>query len=90
MNDIVEVVIRIPKDTFDAAGILQEYVGDTRLTSGYQIGKNSTFGTMIKAIANGTVLPKGHGDLKDANYMKREGIINRGNYNRSLDRKSVV
>lgn len=32
-------------------------------------------------IKKGTVLPKGHGDLKDANYMKREGIINRGNYN---------
>lgn len=59
--ETVEVVIKISKNTLDAIGILQEFVGDTRLTSGYQIGKNSTFGTMIKAIANGTVLPKENG-----------------------------
>lgn len=65
-NDTVEVVIRIPKEQYN--NILNK--GQVIALSGYE-----------KMIGKGTVLPKGHGDLKDANYMKREGIINRGNYN---------
>lgn len=64
--ETVEVLIKLPKELYQ---MIKE---DTLLPKNYAINE---------AIQNGTVLPKGHGDLKDANYMKREGIINRGNYN---------
>lgn len=63
--ETVEVVIRIPKDTFDAIGILQAFVDDK-----HRIKGNSTIGTMIKTIASGTVLPKGHGRLIDADALE--------------------
>ena len=52
--EMVEVVIRIPKDLYEGIecrdGSLEtEYVCDE----------------LMKAVDNGTVLPKGHGDLKD-------------------------
>lgn len=64
--ETVEVVIRLRKERYD------ELQKNKHLPNRLEIEK---------AITDGTVLPKGHGDLKDANYMKREGIINRGNYN---------
>ena len=60
MSEIVEVVIRIPKRTYDRVserGIIA--YGD----DAYYIGH---------AIASGTVLPKGHGELVD-----RDRLINR-------------
>lgn len=55
--ETVEVVIRIPKRTYDRVskrGIIA--YGD----DAYYIGH---------AIANGTVLPKGHGKLNDSNIL---------------------
>lgn len=55
--ETVEVIIRIPKRTYDRVserGIIA--YGD----DAYYIGH---------AIANGTVLPKGHGDLKDVSNL---------------------
>lgn len=78
MNEMLEVVIKIPKDTFDAIGILQDFVDNKHQIDGYQIKGNSTIGTMIKAIANGTVLPKGHGDLKDVAEIER--LWQKGDY----------
>lgn len=72
---MVEVVIRIDKNTFDAAGMLQEFVDDGHIINGHHM-KGSTFGNMIKAIAKGTILSEGHGDLKDV-----QDIINRINLN---------
>ena len=63
--ETVEVVIRIDKNTFDAAGMLQEFVDDGYIINGHHM-KGSTFGNMIKAIAKGTILPKGHGKIIDS------------------------
>lgn len=74
--DTVEMLIRLSKDTLDAVRFLQGSVDDHHIINGYQMGSNSTVGSMIRAIANGTVLPKGHGDLKDMNdlcYKSRYG-----------------
>ena len=62
-TETVEVVIRIDKNTFDAVNGLSKFVDDNHIINGYQMKGNSTVGSMITAIANGTVLPKGHGEL---------------------------
>ena len=68
--ETVEVLIRLPKDTFDAVGMLQKFIDDGHIINGHHM-KGSTFGTMLKAIANGTVLSKGHGRLIDVSeYYK--------------------
>lgn len=72
--EIVEVVIRIPKEVYENIQKID------RIIAGRRNGKTIEF-ALLNGVKNGAVLPKGHGDLKDANYMKREGIINRGNYN---------
>jgi len=61
----VEVVIKIDKNTFDAVNGLSKFVDDNHIINGYQMKGHSTVGSMITAIANGTVLPKGHTDLID-------------------------
>ena len=61
--ETVEVVIRINKNTFDAINELSKFVDGNHIINGYQMKGNSTVGSMITAIANGTVLPKGHDDL---------------------------
>jgi len=68
--ETVEVLIRLPKDTFDAVGMLHKFIDDGHIINGHHM-KGSTFGTMLKAIANGTVLPKGHGRLIDADELKK-------------------
>jgi len=65
----VEVVIRINKNTFDAINELSKFVDDNHIINGYQIKGHSTVGSMITALANGTVLPKGHGKLVDADIL---------------------
>ena len=57
--ETVEVVVRIPKDVYD---IIQE-VG--RIISGRRSGKTIEF-ALWNGVKNGTVLPKGHGRLIDA------------------------
>ena len=68
--ETIEVVIRIPKDLYEGIecrnGELEtEYVCDE----------------LMKAVDNGTVLPKGHGRLIDADSMKRIDAIQRGDFN---------
>lgn len=64
--ETVEVVIRIKKNTFDAINELSKFVDSNHIINGYQMKGNSTVGSMITAIAKGTVLPKRHGRLIDA------------------------
>jgi len=59
----VEVVIKINKNTFDAVNELSKFVDGNHIINGYQMKGNSTVGSMITALAKGTVLPKGHDDL---------------------------
>ena len=53
--EIVEVVIRLPKDKYDRL----DYVDSL---------------TVKEFIKNGTVLPKGHGRLKDIDQIINDGI----------------
>lgn len=77
--ETVEVVIKISKNTLDAVGMLQEFVDDGYINGHHM--KGNIFGIMLKAIANGTVLPKGHGKLIEADSMKRIDAIQRGDFN---------
>jgi hypothetical protein len=63
--ETVEIVIKIDKNTFDAVNGLSKFVDGNHIINGYQMKGHSTVGSMITAIANGTVLPKGHGRLFD-------------------------
>ena len=63
--ETVEVVVRIPKKKYD---VLME-TGDCSLNHNE------------RAIKHGTVLPKGHGDLKDVDEIER--IWMKGNHVRS-------
>ena len=76
--ETVEVVIRIDKNTFDAINELSKFVDGNHIINGYQMKGPSTVGSMITALANGTVLPKGHGDLKDYNEIQR--LWEKGDY----------
>lgn len=59
--ETVEVVIRINKNTFDAINELSKFVDGNHIINGYQMKSPSTVGSMITALAKGTVLPKGRG-----------------------------
>ena len=67
--ETVEVVIRINKNTFDAINELSKFVDGNHIINGYQMKGHSTVGSMITAIAKGTVLPKGHDALLDARQL---------------------
>ena len=56
MTEYVEVVVKIPKEEYEDI-INSEDCGLHRLT---------------RAVANGTLLPKGHGALKDTDAILRE------------------
>lgn len=58
MSEMVEMVIKIPKDTLDVVNSFglwrtQRFIQDT----------------VSRALAHGVVLPKGHGDLVDMNTV---------------------
>lgn len=61
-DDTVEVLVRIPKHDYD-----------------YILGQGDTRGTshLAEAICNGTVLPKGHGRLIDADTYRKEMLDSR-------------
>ena len=71
--ETVEVVIKIPKQDFDF--IIDEFA------EGNMPDKKDLKETIYYAIANGTVLPKGHGRLIDSEYMKKIDSIQRGDFN---------
>ena len=79
--ETVEVVIRINKNTFDAINELSKFVDGNHIINGYQMKGHSTVGSMITAVAKGTVLPKVHGELKDVDEIER--IWKKGNCVRS-------
>lgn len=56
-----EIVIKIPDDVYN--GIVDEF---------WYYGM---FGHLLKAVKNGTELPKGHGELKDANILSERKEI---------------
>lgn len=66
MNEMIEVVIKLPKYYYEA--LIKDKVGCEVLVT-------------YKAIANGTLLPKGHGRLIDADSMKRIDAIQMGDFN---------
>ena len=71
--ETVEVVIRMPKQDFD-------FIKD-EFADGDMPDEKDLKETIYYAIANGTVLPKRHGDLKDVDEIER--IWKKGNYVRS-------
>ena len=76
--ETVEVVIKINKNTFDAINELSKFVDDNHIINGYQMKGNSTVGSMITAIAKGTVLPKGQGALDMAiKALEQEPILDK-------------
>lgn len=54
----MEIVIKIPEELYKQITVEKEYF--------LEDGEN-----LCTAVANGTPLPKGHGDLKDANELKK-------------------
>jgi len=80
--ETVEVVIKIDKNTFDAVNELSKFVDGNHIINGYQMKGSSTVGSMITALAKGTVLPKGHGRLIDADAVLEEPF---GNTYRDID-----
>ena len=72
--EIVEVVIRLPKEDY-------EYVKEVVQKGEYALSK------FYYTIANGTVLPKGHGRLIDTNILENIFINSsdwKGNINENL------
>ena len=67
--ETVEVVIRLPKEAFERCKMMPKQVKEYNFT-------------IAKALADGTVLPKGHGDLKDYNEIGR--LWKEGNYDSIL------
>lgn len=61
--ETVEVVIRIPKTKLDRINKIANGIWGTSNLNAQEI-----------AILNGTVLPKGHGDLKDYDAIKSDYI----------------
>ena len=58
--EYIEVVVKLPKDAFE----LLKTTGVDWLGAEH----------ILNAVANGTPLPKGHGDLKDADKLKHAFI----------------
>ncbi len=56
----IELVIKIPEEEYKLCKKYKGHLGDHRMVSG--------------AIANGTPLPKGHGNLIDTNELLKEKI----------------
>lgn len=65
--ETVEVVIKIPKNYYDA------FKNAQIMTSGMRSGK-TYFQILVDALCDGTVLPKGHGALKDYHGIRSEYI----------------
>lgn len=61
----IELVIKMPEILYKHIMSMQFY------NPGRGSGK-TTFGLILAAIMSGTPLPKGHGDLKDADVMKNK------------------
>jgi len=77
--ETVEIVIRIPK---------REIEGIKRYCKRTEIKTSSLEDYIYRSIANGTVLPKGHGDLKDMNdlcYKSRYGCKGNCDYLHTCD-----
>jgi hypothetical protein len=62
-----EIVIKIPEEIYKNKNYI-DYFGCSSLT-------------LADAIENGTVLPKGHGRLIDADILRSMYSINRANFN---------
>ena len=77
--ETVEVVIRIPKQDFD-------FIKD-EFADGDMPDEKDLKETTYYAIANGTVLPKGHGRLIDADGIQFENadFDTYGDYSRAFD-----
>lgn len=62
--DEIEVVIRLPKEVYEKIQQID------RIISGRRNGKTIEF-ALWNGVKNGTVLPKGHGVLKDVTNLMR-------------------
>ena len=65
----MQIVIDIPEELYDRL-----------IIKGKDISEEET-STILDIIADGTVLPKGHGRLIDADNMKRIDAIQMGDFN---------
>lgn len=63
MNETVEMVIKISKEDYD------QIIKSCSATDNFNMLIEAYY-----AIKDGIVLPKGHGDLKDANDLKNECV----------------
>lgn len=64
MSETVEVVIRLPKEVYEKIQQID------RIISGRRNGKTIEF-ALWNGVKKGTVLPKGHGVLKDVTNLMR-------------------
>lgn len=69
--DEIEVVVRIPKEVYEKIQQID------RIILGRRNGKTIEF-ALWNGVKNGTVLPKGHGDLKDIAEIER--LWQKGDY----------
>ena len=67
MADTVEVVIKIPKEKYEEITSLKW------LNQGRENAKQLLF-TLVNAVQDGTVLPKGHGDFIDARELEKDMV----------------
>jgi len=63
---VVKIDEKLYKDIYSDAEIM--------IYGGMRSGK-TLLATLLRAIRNGTPLPKGHGDLKDANNLKQAFVM---------------
>lgn len=73
--ETVEVVIKLPKEDYAQYKSIAEWMLSNNFNT------NNTLTKLQICIANGTVLPEGHGRLIDADSMKRIDAIQRGDFN---------
>lgn len=64
--DEIELVVKIPEEVYRYA---KKYNGSCMLTL-----REREMGMCMNAIANGTPLPKGHGNLVDTNELIENGV----------------
>lgn len=65
--ETVKVVIKLSKEVYDTI------IKDIEQENWYD--ENAPIDKTMRAIANGTVLPKGHGDLKDVDKLIKESSV---------------
>ena len=62
--ETVEVLVKLPKDVYETVKGTEKYI------SGRRSGRTIDF-ALWNGVINGTVLPKGHGVLKDVTNLMR-------------------